>query len=164
MMQFETKELLDKWIHDNFYKEPADFWNIGFNPNMKEVADKLVSEGYNLDNLVANGECYEIDGHTNNGWILEDEADPEFIDTLRAEKRLVKRDSIRGKRLKAGLSRAEMSREFEIPIRTLENWEAEISNPPSWAKKLIIEKLEQVRKEKYELREELSRLIKNGAD
>lgn len=50
-------------------------------------------------------------------------------------------------REQAGLSRAEMSRIFEIPIRTLENWEFEKSNPPAWAEKLIIEKLNSIKKE-----------------
>lgn len=159
MKQFKTKELLNQWIHDNFYKEPDNFWDISFDPDMTEVAKKLVAEGYDLDKLVKNGEAYEIDGHTNNGWILEDEVAPECADTLRAEGRLVKRDSIRGKRLKAGLSRAEMSRRFEIPIRTLENWEAGVNQPPVWAEKLIIEKLEQIKKEDEELREELRSLL-----
>lgn len=49
---------------------------------------------------------------------------------------------IKAARMEAGLSRAEMSRRFEIPIRTLENWEAGTRVPPVWAEKLIIEKLE----------------------
>lgn len=49
---------------------------------------------------------------------------------------------IKTARIKAGLSRAEMSRQFEIPIRTLENWEAGTRVPPVWAEKLIVEKLE----------------------
>lgn len=48
----------------------------------------------------------------------------------------------------AGISRAEMSRRFEIPIRTLENWESGVNQPPIWAEKLIIEKLERIQKEK----------------
>ena len=49
---------------------------------------------------------------------------------------------IKAARMDAGLSRAEMSRRFEIPIRTLENWEAGTRIPPVWAEKLIVEKLE----------------------
>lgn len=48
-------------------------------------------------------------------------------------------------RKKAGLSRAAMSRQFEIPVRTIENWEAGINQPPAWAEKLIIEKLESMK-------------------
>lgn len=52
------------------------------------------------------------------------------------------KSKIRAAREKAGLSRAEMSRRFEIPIRTLENWEAGSRIPPAWAEKLIIKELE----------------------
>lgn len=54
---------------------------------------------------------------------------------------------IKEKRLAAGLSRAEMARRFEIPIRTLENWEAGTRTPPVWAEKLIVEKLERMMEE-----------------
>lgn len=46
-----------------------------------------------------------------------------------------------------GMSRAEMSRRFEIPIRTLEDWEAGLHKCPIWAEKLIIEKLERMKDE-----------------
>lgn len=55
--------------------------------------------------------------------------------------------TIKESRTAAGLSRAEMSRRFEIPIRTLENWESGVNQPPIWAEKLIIEKLERIQKE-----------------
>lgn len=55
--------------------------------------------------------------------------------------------TIKESRTAAGLSRAEMSRRFEIPIRTLENWESGVNQPPAWAEKLIIEKLERMAKE-----------------
>ena len=50
--------------------------------------------------------------------------------------------AIRAARTEAGLSRAEMSRIFEIPLRTLENWESGNRMPAHWAEKLIVEKLE----------------------
>ena len=53
---------------------------------------------------------------------------------------------IKKARIEAGItSRAEMSRVFEIPIRTLENWESGVRIPPHWAEKLIIDKLEQIK-------------------
>lgn len=55
--------------------------------------------------------------------------------------------TIKEARIAAGLSRAEMSRRFEIPVRTLENWEAGVNSPPIWAEKLISEKLERIAKE-----------------
>ena len=45
-----------------------------------------------------------------------------------------------------GMSRAEMAREFGMPIRTLENWDREISSPPMWVENLILEKLETFKK------------------
>lgn len=57
---------------------------------------------------------------------------------------------IKEMRLKAVLSRAEMSRQFKIPIRTLECWESEKEGarrtPPEWAELLIIEKLDSLAK------------------
>lgn len=54
---------------------------------------------------------------------------------------------IKEARAAAGLSRAEMSRRFGIPLRTLENWDSGINSPPEWAEKLIIKELERIKKE-----------------
>lgn len=51
-------------------------------------------------------------------------------------------------RVRAGLSRAEMSRQFKIPIRTLENWESGKRKPPEWAEILIVEKLNWIKEHK----------------
>ncbi len=56
--------------------------------------------------------------------------------------------SIKEAREQAGLSRAEMSRLFEIPVRTLEEWDAGRRTPPPYVEKLIIEKLERIEKER----------------
>lgn len=56
-------------------------------------------------------------------------------------------NKIKEKRLEIRMSRAEMSRRFEIPIRTLENWDAGVNQPAPWIEKLILEKLETMRKE-----------------
>lgn len=53
---------------------------------------------------------------------------------------------IKEAREKIGMSRAEMSRQFEIPIRTLEDWDAERHAPSHWVEKLILEKLERMEK------------------
>lgn len=67
--QFENKEALDRWIEINFPAEQTDnFFEMPAEPNMEDVATKLEAEGYDLDNLTKNGEDYEINGHTNNGW------------------------------------------------------------------------------------------------
>ena len=52
--------------------------------------------------------------------------------------------TIKEARQAAGLTQAEMSRLFEIPKRTIENWETGTRKPPSYVEKLIIEKLEQI--------------------
>lgn len=36
-----------------------------------------------------------------------------------------------------GVSRAEFSRRYGIPVRTIEDWDAEKSNPPDWVLKLL---------------------------
>lgn len=36
-----------------------------------------------------------------------------------------------------GISRAEFSRRYGIPIRTIEDWDAGKSNPPDWVLKLL---------------------------
>lgn len=41
------------------------------------------------------------------------------------------------KRKKMGISRAEMSRTYDIPIRTLEDWEAEKNKPTVYTEALI---------------------------
>lgn len=56
--------------------------------------------------------------------------------------------SIKEAREQAGLSRAEMSRQFEIPVRTLEDWDAGRRTPPPYVEKLIIEKLQAISKER----------------
>lgn len=53
---------------------------------------------------------------------------------------------IKTARMKAGLSQVEMSRQFKIPVRTLQDWEAGKRSTPEWAELLIIEKLENISK------------------
>ena len=56
--------------------------------------------------------------------------------------------NIKEAREAAGLSRAEMSRLFEIPVRTLEEWDAGRRTPPPYVEKLIVEKLQNIGKER----------------
>lgn len=44
----------------------------------------------------------------------------------------------------AGLTQAEMSERFEIPKRTIENWETGKRKCPVYVEKLIVEKLEEI--------------------
>ena len=54
-------------------------------------------------------------------------------------------NKIKEARMDLGMSRAEMHRQFEIPLRTLEDWDSGKRNPPVWAEKLILEKLERMK-------------------
>ena len=56
------------------------------------------------------------------------------------------KNNIRKARLSAGLTQAEMSRIFEIPSRTIEHWEAGTRKPPAYVEKLIIEKLNSMKR------------------
>ncbi len=49
-------------------------------------------------------------------------------------------------RIRSGLTQQQMADQFEIPKRTIENWEAGSRKPPVYVEKLIIEKLESLRK------------------
>lgn len=52
--------------------------------------------------------------------------------------------TIKDARLNAGLTQQRMSEVFEIPKRTIENWEAGKRNPPAYVEKLIIRELERI--------------------
>lgn len=54
--------------------------------------------------------------------------------------------TIKEAREQVGMSRAEMSRVFDIPIRTLEDWDNGKRTPPAYVEKLIIEKLLSLKK------------------
>lgn len=51
-------------------------------------------------------------------------------------------------RLKAGLTQQSMSDKFEIPKRTIENWETGKNKCPVYVEKLICKELEQIIAEK----------------
>ena len=53
---------------------------------------------------------------------------------------------IKEARQAAGLTQKQMSELLEIPKRTIEDWDADKKHPPKWAEKLILEKLETLRK------------------
>lgn len=53
---------------------------------------------------------------------------------------------IKQARLAAGLTQKSMSELFQIPRRTLEDWETGKRNPPEWAEILIVEKLKALAK------------------
>lgn len=53
-------------------------------------------------------------------------------------------DTIKDARIKAGLSQTKMSEIFEIPKRTIEEWDRGTRKCPHWAEILILEKLERI--------------------
>lgn len=58
--------------------------------------------------------------------------------------------TIREARLNAGLTQQRMSEVFEIPKRTIENWEAGTRKPPAYVEKLVIRELERISDENNE--------------
>ena len=154
MKQFATKEDFNKWIEKKFYSNiTVEEMLLGTRtPSDDDIISALIEDGYtDLDNLVADGHAYQIGTHTNNGWLYADEAGLDYIEREKRDVELRVRESkIKEARTDAGLSRAEMSRQFKIPVRTLENWESGIRKPPIWAEKLIVEKLCMMKGEKHE--------------
>lgn len=53
---------------------------------------------------------------------------------------------IKEKRKELGLTQKEFSEKFEIPIDVVRSWDCGRRTPPKWAEKLIIEKLERIKK------------------
>ncbi len=56
------------------------------------------------------------------------------------------KNKIQEKRDEIGMSRKEMSAALEIPLRTLENWDNGVNQPAAWVEKLILEKLDTMKK------------------
>ena len=57
---------------------------------------------------------------------------------------------IKAARISAGLTQKKMAEMLKIPISTVECWVMGNNKPPIWAELLIIEKLEQIAKEREE--------------
>ena len=55
-------------------------------------------------------------------------------------------NKIKDARKAAGLTQAQMAKIFEIPKRTIESWEMGERKPPAYVEKLIVEKLNQMKK------------------
>jgi DNA-binding transcriptional regulator YiaG len=55
--------------------------------------------------------------------------------------------TIKEARLNAGLTQQRMSEVFEIPKRTIENWETGKRTPPAYVEKLVIRELERIAEE-----------------
>ena len=57
---------------------------------------------------------------------------------------------IKQARQNAGLTQNQFSELFEIPIDVVKSWDAGRRKPPTWAEKLIIEKLELIKEKNNE--------------
>lgn len=76
--QFANKDEFNRYIA-NLEKGDIESMLYG-SVSEKDVVKSLLADGYtDLDNLVADGHAYQIDGHTNNGWLYADEADMDYI-------------------------------------------------------------------------------------
>ncbi|MEE1046051.1 MAG: helix-turn-helix transcriptional regulator, partial [Clostridia bacterium] len=71
----------------------------------------------------------------------------QIIRTTLAIWRLPTMMSIKESRKAAGLTQKQMSEVFDIPQRTIEDWETGKRTPPAYVEKLIVEKLERIRTE-----------------
>jgi transcriptional regulator with XRE-family HTH domain len=49
--------------------------------------------------------------------------------------------TVKEARVNAGITQAEMSKRFDIPTRTIENWERGLRKPPAYVEKLLIKEL-----------------------
>ena len=54
--------------------------------------------------------------------------------------------TIKEARVQAGLTQTQFAKKFDIPVRTVQDWESGRRKPSVWAEKLIIEKLERITK------------------
>ena len=63
--------------------------------------------------------------------------------------------TIKEARLAAGLTQKAMSEMLGIPKRTIEEWEAGKRTPPTYVEKLVVEKLESIKKERDNMKKVL---------
>lgn len=76
--QFEDKDEFNRYISNVGKSDFDDMMHGGVSE--KDIVKSLLADGYtDLDDLVADGHAYQIDGHTNNGWLYADEADMDYI-------------------------------------------------------------------------------------
>lgn len=136
---FKMRKISYKWTNNedcnmpnNNYSEeiesicmtpPFDFGDWLENAQVRYEHDEESNKYYVIDwDNTRTGECY---------WVVS-------IDEI---------TDIKTARLAVGLTQKQMSEIFEIPKRTIGNWEDGTNQCPIWAKKLILEKLERIKNE-----------------
>jgi len=111
--------------------------------NITEHSNKSRYTGRNRTYII----CEDVRKNLEEGyelyWQITEEEERKIVEIVQKEDSA--KSKIKEMRINAGLSRAEMSRRLEIPVRTIEEWESGRRTPPVWAEKLIIEKLESMK-------------------
>ena len=59
--QFKNKNELDAWMDEHFPVKEEKVFVLPEMPDEKEIVKKLLEEGYDPDNLTANGEEYDLE-------------------------------------------------------------------------------------------------------
>lgn len=87
MKQFATLGECKAYIKAWDMEHPKRLVDFTIEPDADDVAfmAELVAQGYDLDDLIADGHGYDCFGHTNNGWAYRDELDPLFVDSFAGE-------------------------------------------------------------------------------
>lgn len=70
MKQFKNIEELESYIMSCNHEDENELFGVR-EATTEEIIEKLVEDGYDLENLTADGYVYDIGGHTNNGKIIE---------------------------------------------------------------------------------------------
>ena len=86
MKKFKNKEELNEYIekvtneqHKAANPDASDMMLAFAFTDEKDLATRLIADGYDMDDLVEDGHAYCLDGHTNNGWLYHDEVDWDYI-------------------------------------------------------------------------------------
>lgn len=82
MKQFKNYEEFKKWYDGFVQSEESSLDAMLHFVSEDDIAEALVAEGYDIDDLIEDGHGYEIAGHTNNGWLYADEADADYMNRV----------------------------------------------------------------------------------
>ena len=137
--QFRNLEELGKWLDVNFpAPECEPFSATFFFPSCESAPAKLQEEGYDLTDLTANGEGYNVEGYTNNGWIGVCSSDLFRAKSCSEDiSKYVLNSSIRDIIWASNLTQAQFSLKYEIPLRTIENWMEGVTKCPAYVLHLL---------------------------
>lgn len=140
----DKKTFLTLYSKKHVYKSDDFSILTFFKVLRKKDGDSLVfyMDGYNkICSTYLQGDYIEDELNTlEEGDQFRAKFDP-FGGMVRAEKLSPQPSLIKRHREYAGISRAKMARDFEIPIRTLEDWESGKNKCPRYTERLIVEKL-----------------------